>query len=496
MTATYPSHPHYVAASFTANWAVTDWYIDGVSGSDTNNGITSGTPLKTGAELALRLGPYAKWGQSVTIHVLANGMIDALVLRGSMLNAGTFLDIIGTPTVLATDTLGTFAAVNHATPVAAQLTGTTIIDWTSYVWRRIRITSGTRAGAVCWIAKVNPGGVGVATARVSPPVRIDTASNTTVIAQAPLVAGDPFVVESLPSIPSMMIEVDGPINTALTTQYSKRQVTFQAIDCLNVRLAVQGNSYRAKTWNFGCRIAVVDTTGAPCTGTSGFHANLGFLLAAIDNNTSTTTSVYGNYVNGVVGDGIVNCTMISDSFWQNVLFQAARCQAITNNVQVVAFDIQVFDVPAGSAVNWFNGDVTNLSGSGNSGTGINCNTNVKWRLAGTINISGVTAAAQLTGPPAINMTLAQFLQPDDYAQKGTATLVAGTVTVTVPWWDPTTQKLTVSHAVPSGIIGSLTTPTAGQTSTQFTIDSEVATDVSTVNWAISPLGRNIFITTL
>ncbi|MGB3988077.1 MAG: hypothetical protein WBK67_00035 [Minisyncoccales bacterium] len=90
-----------VPQAYAANWAVPDWYIDGVAGLDTNNGTTAATPLRTGAELLRRLGPYALWGQSVTVHVLVNGMVDALILRGVMLVAGTHLDIIGTPTQLA-----------------------------------------------------------------------------------------------------------------------------------------------------------------------------------------------------------------------------------------------------------------------------------------------------------------------------------------------------------------------------------------------------------
>jgi hypothetical protein len=47
--------------SVNPNWLVTDWYIDGVTGDDTASGTAIGSPIKTGAELMKRLGPYAMW---------------------------------------------------------------------------------------------------------------------------------------------------------------------------------------------------------------------------------------------------------------------------------------------------------------------------------------------------------------------------------------------------------------------------------------------------
>lgn len=45
-----------VPQAYAANWAVTDWYLDGTTGLDTNDGITPATPLRTGQELTRRLG--------------------------------------------------------------------------------------------------------------------------------------------------------------------------------------------------------------------------------------------------------------------------------------------------------------------------------------------------------------------------------------------------------------------------------------------------------
>jgi len=113
---------------------------------------------------------------------------------------------------------------------------------------------------------------------------------------------------------------------------------------------------------------------------------------------------------------------------------------------------------------------------------------------GTINLLAAVSPARLATAPAVNLTFPQVLQPNDYAQKGTTpAMVAGATTVTVPWYDNASQKVTATHATLGGTQGILRVT---QTSTtQFTITSSNAADTSTVNWQISPLGRNIFIST-
>jgi hypothetical protein len=66
--------------------------------------------------------------------------------------------------------------------------------------------------------------------------------------------------------------------------------------------------------------------------------------------------------------------------------------------------------------------------------------------------------------------------------------------VTVPWYDNATQRVTVSHAAFAGTPGILSVQQISNT--QFTITSSSALDTSTVNWTISALGRNIFISTV
>ena len=482
-----------IAGAYAAAWAIPDWYIDGVVGSDSNSGVLVGAPLQTGAELLRRLGPYAIWPQSVTVHVLANGMVDALVLRGLMQVAGTHLDVIGSPTQLATDVLGSFAALSHVTPIGTQITGTTIIDWTPYRWLRVRITSGVRADSVCWIATQDPAGVGVATARVSLPMQLNLTSTTTpFVTSVTWVSGDPFAVESLPFVPNISLTVDGPLLLNAGSQYARRQCMVRDLWCpellTNVTAKAAGNRVilygsRLSQWSFASNIsasvAFVTAYGCHC----------------YESDEATTQyKINGNMQNCLVGQNMTTTTCTTLLAVSNCLFQTTNFQATL--FPILGVGNQVFDCPGGSSQAFAcrQGLIVNLSGTGNSGYGVAIGNCSNLTLSGTINLLGAVSNGRLGTAPAINLTLPQLLQPSDYAQKGiTSAMVAGTTTVTVPWYDNAVQKVTVSHAVFGGTPGILSVQQIS--TTQFTITSSSALDTSTVNWTISPLGRNIFIST-
>jgi hypothetical protein len=488
--------PAAIAAIYAANWAVADWYIDGVVGNDINNGIAAATPLKTGAELLRRLGPYAIWGQSVTVHVLANGMIDGLVLNGLMEVVGTHVDVVGTPTVLATDTIGSYAAINHATPTATQITGTAVIDWTPYRWARVRITSGARADAVCWIAKASPGGVGVATARVSAFVSLDIASNSTSYKTSitPL-PGDPFAIERLPSVPSISLHIDGPSLDTVGFQYARRQILVRDVSVAYLDCFSTSRSVFHRNLIFGCRVARVEPTLPPSAyptfpigtyGCSFFDSGTGgnFIIGWC-----ATNCLFGENATSVYPSNSCN---LATCLLQGVAFSNFYCAFSASSLQI--FDVAGATSPAFSAgFTLGNGIISNISGSGNAGYGILIYNVASLSITGTVNLLGTVSNARLGSAPAINLTFPQLLQPDDYAQKGTTgAMVAGAVTVTVPWYDNVNQKITATHAAVAGTQGILRVT---QTSTtQFTITSSSNLDTSTVNWTISPLGRNIFIT--
>ncbi|HTQ42476.1 MAG TPA: hypothetical protein VMI75_06925 [Polyangiaceae bacterium] len=171
-------------------------YIDGVAGDDENLGFyetfqSAPAAIKTHAELSRRLGAHGAWkiGSSVVIQYIAypsdpldfdvdfspNGL-GAIVVKGAPL----------TP-----QASGTFSAVT----VRDRSTNTPYdvadgsVDTTDDVTRRIRITSGTRAGACAWVAKSTGPGL----RRTS---EWNTWSPLTFTSAVTPEAGDSYVVES------------------------------------------------------------------------------------------------------------------------------------------------------------------------------------------------------------------------------------------------------------------------------------------------------------
>lgn len=492
--------PAAIAAVYAPNWAVTDWYIDGVIGDDANAGTTAGTPLRTGAELARRLGPYALWGQSVTVHVLANGMTDGLILKGSMQVAGTHLDIIGTPIQIAdAGTIATYAARDHAIPIADQISTTLIPDWTPYQWKRIRITGGTRTGGVAWVATSNPAGVGVATARINKPYRPNATSITTQHETITPAVNDPLTIEELPTIPLVSVVVDGPLNQSATPVLARRQVGIFDVDVTHLELDTQSSALATYQIISGCRFSSIYTypgnTNKTTLGSAG-----GCMVYSRDGSVSTIVP-WPNCA-------LQNC-LVGDCAAAQIVQAYANCIAQSTLFQGIAFyipsicifqfaDIQIFDVPTAiDAALLVTGRVNYISGSGNAGYGIGVQNKALLTFsAHPPNVKGAISDCRLASAPAIPLTTTQLNQPSDYAQSGTATLGAtgaGYVDVTVPWWDPTSQRLTVSVKDLLGTTGVISCPSANRTNTGFRIQSTNVLDVSVVDWQISPLGRNVFI---
>jgi len=186
-------------------------------------------------------------------------------------------------------------------------------------------------------------------------------------------------------------------------------------------------------------------------------------------------------------------TVLSFSFFSSCLFQGTRFVSNTSGAPIQASNNQSFDNPSAlSTVNLYAGTVLSWSGDGNAGVGFVCINGSVVTLRNTMNVRGATTDCQLGTAPTINLTWAQFLQPNDYGRKGiTPAMVAGSTTVTVPWYDNTTQRVTATHAAFAGTPGILSVQQIS--TTQFTVTSSSALDTSTVNWIISPLGRNVFI---
>jgi hypothetical protein len=205
--------------------------------------------------------------------------------------------------------------------------------------------------------------------------------------------------------------------------------------------------------------------------------------------------ITGAFNSCLFGDGAVSIVIGNTSILTTCLLQGAFLTS--SNAFVNATDMQIFDVPnaLATACTILRGVITNISGSGNAGYGIGLQNCSLVRYPGaTNNLLGALSNGRLPTAPAINLSLPQLLQTSDYAQQGiTGAMTAGAITVTVPWYENTTQRVTATHAVFAGTPGILSVQQIS--TTQFTITSSSALDTSTVNWQISPLGRNIFVST-
>lgn len=85
------------------SWTIPNWYIDPVNGNDSNTGQTSGSPLKTWAELVARWGTYSPiLNQNTTIKFLTSHSdnTDPVIFR-PIIGKGSLVTIQGnTPTVI------------------------------------------------------------------------------------------------------------------------------------------------------------------------------------------------------------------------------------------------------------------------------------------------------------------------------------------------------------------------------------------------------------
>jgi hypothetical protein len=484
----------------TANWAVTDWYIDGVVGLDSNDGVTALTPLKTGAELLHRLGPYATWSQSVTVHVLANGMIDALVLRGLMQFVGTHLDIIGTTTLLLNaGALTLYQAVDHTVPRSTHISCANVADWTTFQWARLRVTSGASADACAWVALPNPDGVGVDVARVSRFAMINPTSTSSSQNTTNPVVSDTIAIETLPAVPAITLELDGPVSGAAGANYPLRQWSIRDVNCPLLNVSTSSLAIYARSIVFGCQLA-------QCA-----YRPVGNMSAVL---TSQVSCFYDCILSGGQFNSIYQtCYHFAPLYGRNT----NRLDVLTGNVSASSYallqgvkvristcdfgcdNMQIFDVVGATsiAIDLLNTarfiSITGISGSGNAGIAFRVQNSAMVKMTGTVNLQAAIATVRLISAPTTDLTWVQFLVPNDWAQRGiTPAMVAGATTVTVPWYDNTNQQVTVSHAVFAGTPGILSVQQIS--TTQFTITSSNALDTSTVRWQISPLGRNIFTT--
>lgn len=129
------------------------WYIDPTLGNDENNGLTSGTALKTYAELIRRWGPKPDIIQSTNIYFLGNMPTSDPIFLSEVAAPNNIL-FNGKLTALATGTLTSYAAqVNNVSLVQIGDAGLVSTGFAPYVGKRLRFTSGAASGMYVWIQR-------------------------------------------------------------------------------------------------------------------------------------------------------------------------------------------------------------------------------------------------------------------------------------------------------------------------------------------------------
>lgn len=214
------SYTGYASALKVANW-----YIDFVSGSDSNSGLTSGSALKT-----FMGGLVGKWGtnapllsQSVAVHFLSAQPLhaEAIALDITLLGPNSF-SIIGTPSLAYTASLNVVQSKNKSTNAQFICNGfasSSVVN---------QLVANTTSGKVstCFIRNVSTGSAGltqpIATMNLGDNVFLPAPSEVDTWAH-----NDTVSVFDLPGINLQNINVkcasssDGSTNPVLWLQYLK-----------------------------------------------------------------------------------------------------------------------------------------------------------------------------------------------------------------------------------------------------------------------------------
>jgi len=475
-------------AYYQANWAVTDWYLNAVTGNDSNDGLTAGSALRTCEELGRRLGDgVIRWSHNVKVHV-AEGAYGTLILVYALTAGNIEFDILGEPTtVVATGTVAAYAAAVHAgaAPTGTQVTFNGIADVTPYVGRIIY--NVTKKTAVA-LAKANPHAAGLNVGRVSIPTNNFTNSTTWAV-------NDVWAVYNLPTFVHLNLTNIGADLFAAGGNYT----TVQLIKVTG-GMGLYGGSGGQYAWACEC---IADLYGGDAISNGNpffcscyvkpFHELLpvgaSFLNCLIVGSTGTANSA------SYVGIGAHSPSFITKTLLQGLRLRCESGSVILDNVQAFDAPAVAIECEEGVSVSVNN----NLSGRDNVvGLRLRSNTQlVQINAAGVVNLLGTTQIEVQSSTTTYNaLTWANGMPYADGSAAGTATIGAtapGYVDVVVPVVDWTRQRLTAFPKDLAGVTGILSAPTAQRTATGFRLLSTNIADASAVDWQISPLGQNVWI---
>jgi hypothetical protein len=458
------------------------WFISNV-GNDENSGVDSSHPLLSVAELQHRWGPDGVIPQSVTITFLTNHAGGTLrVIRGG---PDIVLEVDGTATVSASDTISVFTDISTTNNQWALLTGTTITDFTTHVNKRVHYTSGPANGGVTFIALQNPQGAGNGVAEIASATTEPTLANNYFPALSTPAAGNTFNLETLTVVDALTLEVSDMSGVRHVGATNVRRPAYLVKSCVVTALAGRANSNEsASRLLWGIQYGSWSDSSA-----SYENSTVSTCLNMIVQNVLPPTQ----YQFSIIKSGASTVTTANTY----AFFSMAFCLFEGVNLGLFADTIQgnkigIFNA-TGHALTVPDGCVyvatTALLGQGNTLLGLSVGRCGLVTLGSGIvtKVTGTHGDWAFTNAIGSVFTWAQAPRANAYSS-GTDTLVAGTKTIAVPNL-PADARITVTRNTAGGGIGELTIPTASRTTAQFVVNSSSATDTSTFDWDwVSPSG--------
>jgi len=480
-----------VAGSSSAYWLKQNtWYIDGYMGNDEADGYTSVTALKTTDEIQRRWGPNPIIQTSATINILSVPNTNIINLNIGRNNIDYNITIQGSNTILLTTTLTTYtlpSAVNNEVHV---ITATGITDWTPYLYMKINFG----VNGFARIAAVNPSGLGNNWARITVPVidAVNNYSNPNWQTATPTI-GQTITIESLgPDVVNININTFG-INGIhnYNGTYKRPFIILKSLQT-SQKTQLFSTTYKFLVYNANFRIIDCDFEDlssfdwcAEMFGGSVYYMESS-ILKSILMNTLIRNAITGNYSNNLYISSYPGAVPLN-----NVLSEKMTLLIYDNGVIANGTYLASFDSPA-HGIQIHNGGSVYITGfllgKNNATFGYRSGSNGTLMSGGaTLKITGTSGDWQCS------TTSQAFTWTNSPTRKfasgsGTATLVGGTIAVTVEAL-PADAIVSFSRKTSGGTLGEINI--SAQSTSGFTLTSSSALDTSIINWSWNSPGAGI-----
>lgn len=258
-----------------------EWYVNSTTGDDTNVG-TENAPIKTLKELRDRL-YEGELLQDTNIYLFGDFSDEVLDINTSLTDLHT-LRIFGmTPNILHEGTF-TGQGLGGAQGQWQELEDNQI-DWTPFSGHRIRLTSGSDAGAIAWLGKVDFDGGGNGTIRSTRFGTLPVGSSATSFKT--INGNENYVVEELTKVGGFRLKIIRGTEGSVASQQIVQihDVHFEGV----VQTFITANPSIGPYVFIGCRIIPVGFAPGSC-----FYimCRAGSPTSVLQNGTSGNRSIY------------------------------------------------------------------------------------------------------------------------------------------------------------------------------------------------------------